>query len=220
MRIRKLYPELRRRPPEPVPTELQEQVILGCLLGDARFNKIKNVRTGKLYTGAGIIIKHSIKQEHYVNWKYELLKTLTNAPPHTIGSEKSDYGFYVRANRFTRSIRELGSHPLSYDFLKLINHPIALAVWYGDDGGTAHSGDICTFSTQGFTKEENEMLAKWLWKSWRIEANVTRQANYYLLTLTKRGSVRLLDLISSYLSEAFPQKIPQWYRRRRQSPRS
>lgn len=113
-RIRKLYPRLRRRPLEPLPSGIQKQVILSCLLSDAKFNKIGSSK-GKLYTGAGIIIRRSVEQRGYVEWKYQQLKSLATKPPRVYERRVKDkkhphpeYGFYIRANLFTRSLRGSG----------------------------------------------------------------------------------------------------------------
>lgn len=106
---------MRRIKPCPEPTELQRQVILGCLLGDAKYNR-------------GVWIEHSPRDKPYVEWKYGFLSDLTNKAPHNVGKKKPMYGFYVRISSFIREVRELGPHPLTEEFLALINHPIALAV--------------------------------------------------------------------------------------------
>jgi hypothetical protein len=208
-RIRELYPELRKRPPEPTPTPLQEQIILGCLLGDAGF--VRESRGGKTYVEACIKISHAPGQHQLVDWKYEMLRDLAGKPPHYIGRKKPVYGFYIRANSFTRYVKELGPHPLTREFLKLINHPIALAVWFLDDGSYTHDGATIILSTESFSKEENEMLASWLKEKWGIEAKVVRHTvrgkPYHRIAIA--DAEEFLDLIRPYVSEVLPEKLPR-----------
>lgn len=98
------------------------------------------------------------------------------------------------------------------EFLNFIEHPIVLAVWYGDDGFYYTDKRLIGLATQGFTREENELLAQWLNERWGIEANVDRHGGkYYVLVLTERNSQRFLDLTWRYIAEAIPEKLPPWY---------
>ena len=53
-------------------SEFQQQLILGCVLGDGYMRK---------KTHAHLQITHSFSQKEYVDWKYQVLKNLVITPP-------------------------------------------------------------------------------------------------------------------------------------------
>lgn len=170
----------------------------------------------KLYIGAGVVIEHTIDQRNYVDWKYGYLSDLATKPPTTYRSSgKVFYYFRVRANPFTRKVRRLGPHPLTPKFLELITHPIALAVWYCDDG-TYGNSNIHIF-TCNFAESENELLLRWLKERWGLTGNIVKcydrkyEKSYRRIVLDKGSSLRLLEMTCSYIVEAFPHKLPPWY---------
>lgn len=205
-RIRRIFPDLRKRPPAKSPTEIQEQIILGCLLGDGKFNILSHY--GKRYKGATVVISHTPADRDYVWWKYRALKELSTGEPRLQGKKKVSLTFYVRANDFARKIRHLGPHPLTSQFLEYITHPIALAIWYCDDGSYTKSS--LQISTESFSREENLLLIEWLREKWGIDARLSRHGKYWRLILPKEQAIKFLNLTKDYISEAIPRKLPPW----------
>ena len=78
-KVRKIFPDLRKRPSAKSPTEIQKQIILGCLLGDGKFNILSHY--GKHYKGATVVISHTPADRNYVWWKYKALKELSTGEP-------------------------------------------------------------------------------------------------------------------------------------------
>src|SRR3989338_6018701 len=56
-------------------TQLQKSFIIGTLLGDGYLRQIKGRKD------AFLEVNHSITQKEYVEWKYEVLKSLTRSGP-------------------------------------------------------------------------------------------------------------------------------------------
>ena len=75
-------------------SEIQQQLILGCVLGDGYLRK---------KTNAHLQITHSVKQKEYVDWKYQILKDIVITPPKTYRGNADRIGYRF----FTRSIPEL-----------------------------------------------------------------------------------------------------------------
>ena len=206
-KVRKIFPDLRKRPSAKSPTEIQKQIILGCLLGDGKFNILSHY--GKHYKGATVVISHTPADRNYVWWKYKALKELSTGEPRLQGKKKVSLTFYVRANDFTRKIRHLGPHPLTSQFLKYIRHPIALAIWYCDDGSYTKSS--LQISTESFSKEENLLFIEWLREKWGIDARLSKHGKYWRLILPKEQAIKFLNLTKGYVSKAMPRKLPPWF---------
>ena len=119
-------------------------MILGSLLGDASIGKPLGEQYQK--ANARIQLVHSIKQKPYVEWKYEILKNIVLAPPSIrsvmsgknrgfIKDEYMAFGFATRCLPCVTEIFNLmGTREITQKWLDEITDPIALAVWYMDDG--------------------------------------------------------------------------------------
>ena len=99
---------------------------------------------------------------------------------------------------------------MTKEFLSLINHPIALAIWYCDDGSYTKSS--LQFSTESFSREENILLVEWLYNTWGIRANLSSHGEYWRLTLPKNESIKFLNLTWKYILRGMPRKLPPWYK--------
>jgi hypothetical protein len=199
---------------EDIPSDDQLQVILGSLLGDASLSHPQRVCWG-------ICMGHSIKQASYLEFKRDLLKPLG----------VSDISFYQtelqsgeqRMCRFrlngnialTSRLASWGVHDgvkrkLSVSLLDQIG-PLGLAIWYSDDGSldtkTLTDGTVrrtITLHTEGFSHEENELLAGWLRWRWDVEARVLRtksrkEGHYSVIYLPAEAAERFLALLPGAL---------------------
>jgi hypothetical protein len=98
-------------------------------------------------------------------------------------------------------------------FLAAITHPIALAWWYMDDGSKATGRNDATIATNGFTKEEVELLSGWMMDRWNIETRIHtvmhsstgKQAP--VMSLPKNAYLEFVELIKPYVPECMSYKI-------------
>lgn len=113
---------------------LQKQLIYGSLLGDGSIvkgEKDKNCRFSEA---------HSIKQKEYLLLKHKRLQPYSGKfieYPRRDGG--ADIKFSTKAHPIFNSFRKMfynknGRKIIQSSTLKYINHPIALAIWFGDDG--------------------------------------------------------------------------------------
>lgn len=162
------------------PTHSQWQVILGGLLGDASLSHPDRSMFGVCFT-------QSSKQGEYLRFKRELLRSLSVSK---IGTAESGYGgaiverFRLNANRAVVSalvqcrVWRGKKKRVTADWLDHVD-AFGLAFWYGDDGSlgtyTCKDGTTrhrITLHTQGFSKDEQELLAGWLRWKWKIRAQI------------------------------------------------
>ena len=127
-------------------TQLEKSIIVGSLLGDG-YLRIVPGRFNAL-----LEINHTIHQKDYVDWKYEMLKSICKSGP--VSRQGNGNRIAYRFN--TRQHPELTEfHKLFYvhgkkcipDNIKL--DPIILAVWYMDDGSKCNE-DNFYLNTQQF----------------------------------------------------------------------
>ena len=194
-------------------SEEQVNAIMGSLLGDGCLRKCSD-------RAKGLRWNHGEKQMEYLQWKYRALSEFARREPYT--EPNPGYGS-TWAILELRSLGILHSlHTLLYPngaqrktvtmaYLSEITHPIALAWWFMDDGTRQagyNTGKICT---NGFSQEENELLADWLLYRWGVtcSAQKVKQTNgndAWHLILPVEGYISLMRLIAPFVPECMAYK--------------
>lgn len=162
-----------RRVPRTLTYE-QKQLILGTVIADGHVFRKNKKRHGALS------IKHSIKQEEWVDCKYNVLKDFVRTKP-TIQISKINEKVY-KCKSFRTLTHDFFTyiHDLCYkDKIKYLNKNIldkidagGLAVAYMDDGTVHHKQrDFCF---ECYPYEEQEIFCKWLNEKFDLKARVIR----------------------------------------------
>lgn len=180
-------------------SEFQQQLILGCVLGDGYMRK---------KTHAHLQITHSFKQRNYVDWKYQILKNLVTTPPTVYKGNGNRVGYRF----FTKSLPEITRF---YDVFykkgtKVIPSgislsPVTLAVWYMDDGSKSYKS--CYFNTQAFDSQSQMNLIKALARL-KIEARLNKDKQYFRIRVLTSSTPRLIDIIKSHVPNDMRYKFP------------
>ena len=146
--------------------EYFNQVILGSLLGDGAV-----YRRTKLKHNAFFMEQHCPKQKEYLLWKKNILSQKLNI------KEKVGYSGYRDAYDMVKIVS--GNSPILNEWANFRSGdmsraedigPLALAVWYMDDGSGGQKG--LHFNSQGFTKEQNEKLSEIINRKFNLETKV------------------------------------------------
>jgi len=191
------------------PSPDQWQVVLGGLLGDSSIAHPKNSRWGAVFT-------HSQKQSEWLEFKRALLSPLGVSAIHysqagfqPLEGAKVPVGhFQLRGNEALTSflvrarVRQSKRKSVTLDWLDRVG-PLGLSVWYADDGSlkehTCVDGTVTrriTLHTEGFTKQEVELLAGWLRWKWGVGAVVkSTERGHHNLYLPKEAAKTFLDLL-------------------------
>ena len=194
-------------------TEVQANAIMGSLLGDGCLRKCSDFTKGLRWN-------HGEKQMEYLRWKHGVLSEFAKREPYT--APNPGYGstwaiLELRSLGVLHSMYTLlypagaSRKTVTMAYLSEITHPIALAWWFMDDGTRQagyNSGKICT---NGFSQEENELLADWLLYRWGVEcsAQPVRQTNgneAWHLILPVEGYISLMRLIAPFVPECMEYK--------------
>jgi recombination protein RecA len=181
-------------------SEVQQQIIIGTLLGDGSM---------RCKTNALLEINHTVRQKEYVDWKYRHLSELVRTPPKARNGNQGRIAY-----RFvTRSLSELTPfYRLFYeDGRKVIPEvaltPLTLAVWFMDDG--CRSRSAVYLNTQQFDSDGQRLLLEMLRNQWSIDGSLNKDKTYYRIRISVAGSVKLVNLIEPYVIPQLRYKLPQ-----------
>jgi recombination protein RecA len=111
-------------------SEQQLQLILGSLMGDGSLSPNRRGRSGTRFR-----MGHGVKQTAYLDWKVSLLGNIPHA--RTTNAKGAVFADFTPLPELGE-LREVvyfgdGKKHLTWDYLKRLT-PLALAVWYMDDG--------------------------------------------------------------------------------------
>ncbi|HET7014299.1 MAG TPA: recombinase RecA [Streptosporangiaceae bacterium] len=114
----------------------QLQLILGSLMGDGSLSPNLRQRSGTRFR-----MGHGAKQAAYLDWKVSILGNI--ACSRTTNSKGAVFADFTPLPELAEIHDAVyfgdGKKHLSWDYLKALT-PLALAVWYADDGGIAAGG--------------------------------------------------------------------------------
>lgn len=155
-------------------SESCKAIILGSILGDG------SLKISKPYKNARFWIRHSVIQKEYWEWKLFQLSEIQTA--------KSKQ--FQKPNGFSKNKKLLFQSSAREELTQLYNiiykknrikirrtwlnymTPLSLAIWWLDDGSIIGNGKRGVFCTDGFSKEENKLLKKYLLVVWKIEVSI------------------------------------------------
>lgn len=192
-------------------TPLQEQVLLGKMLGD-----------GSLAVGqysAHMMWGHRRQDVEYCRWTSQALGDLDSGTEYEV---VSGYGsnMHRRKTSNTAWIKDKFQDFVSGDRKEVPAGvadeltPIALAFWYMDDGSLTHSDgqeDRASFAVCNFSKESCEVLISGLSKL-GISAVYYEAEGYSRLRINSDEAEKLFLLVAPYVPPAMQRKLPERYR--------
>ncbi len=186
-----------------------EQVLIGSLLGDGGLQIIKKG------INANFKEVHSIKQKNYLLWKKEMLVFFK--PKLTaykiFDNRTKKYYYYIML--FTKV------HPILTEYHKLIYTkkkksinksilkkigPMALAVWYCDDGSFGYINQNAKIATY-LTYKENLLIANFLKEKFDIKCTINKDGESYHLYFNVKEIVKFLKLIKDYVPRCMNYKL-------------
>ena len=112
-------------------SEQQIQLVLGSVMGDGNLSPNRRGRSGTRFR-----IGHGAKQAAYLDWKASLLGNIPHA--RTVNAKGAVFADFTPLPELSELHEAVyfgdGKKHLTWDYLKRLT-PLALAVWYMDDGG-------------------------------------------------------------------------------------
>lgn len=183
-------------------TEEQNQILLGCLLGDGHLRKQRKYPL--------FVFSHSLKQEQYLYWKCSFFNDFFNIKNRVYFDKRTNKNYYKLEaySRVTPSLEKY--YDLFYknkkkiiteDLLNMLT-PLGLAVWFMDDGYNHVHGYY--ISTNCFSNEEIYNIMNYFKEKYNINCSKHKNNILYI----KKDSCKIFeDLIKDYIHDTLNYKL-------------
>ena len=197
-------------------SEQQWQTVLGGLMGDGHLAPNRSGRHGVRYR-----MGHGAEQADYVGWKASMLGNIEQSR-----SVRPNGAVHVDITPLPElaELREVvywgdGKKHLTEEYLKALT-PLALAVWYMDDGSlqvrsegkqarTAGGSGRIEICVQAMSEASRERVASMLRDTYGVGCRVAPRGarSQAFLTMTRAGTDRFMELVAPYVHPSMDYKL-------------
>lgn len=185
----------------------QLSIITGALLGDGCLHVSWSGNTYRFSK------THSVKQIEYANWTYEKLQPFVLTKP-TLYKPVQSLKIRTISHPELTALRAIfypqGTKVLPSTIESIIRDPLALAVWFMDDGnvmatyGSTHGYHL---NTQSFTRIENERIAELLRIVWKLRCTVQKNKGKYRIYIWSRSKSAFVQIVREFLLPSMQYKL-------------
>ena len=183
-------------------TQLQRSIIIGSILGDGYLRIVPR------RFNAFLEINHSFAQREYVDWKFEMLKSICRSGPKMRNGNGARIAYRFTTRQMTE-ITELFSAFYANGKKRIPDSiqldPIMLAVWFMDDGSKCGTSSVY-LNTQQFNAGDQARCMKML-SELGIESALNRDKEYWRVRLKMSSLFRLKSLVAPYIIPSMTYKI-------------
>ena len=194
----------------------QLQLILGSLMGDGNLSPNRRGRSGTRFR-----MGHGAKQAAYLDWKVSLLGNILHS--RTVNARGAVFADFTPLPELSE-LREAvyfgdGKKHLTWDYLKSLT-PLALAVWYMDDGSfalrskgvqerTAGGTGRIEICVEAMSSGSQERLTRYLRDTYGLDVKLryrgTRKVS--VLQFSTASSEKFQKLVASYVHPSMEYKL-------------
>jgi recombination protein RecA len=202
-------------------SDQQWQVILGSLMGDGNISLNRRGRSGVRFR-----LGHGARQAAYLDWKVSLLGNIAHSRRvDSRGAVFADFTPLPELEELRRAVYlGDGKKHLSWDYLKALT-PLALAVWYMDDGAfTSRSkgvqertrDDRVEICVEAMAEGSRERLVEYLRDSHGLDVKLVAKGarRKVRIQFTTGASTRLQEIVAPYVPAAMEAKLLPRFRGR------
>lgn len=207
----------------------KKAILIGMVLGDGSIKKEQYThRDGKTKTYGVFSVTHGIKQEDYLIHKAELLSQCLKQKAPKIGyyTASTAYGEIssckmTKQHPYFRILRKwLYPNNKKYISSFILNklNPQAIAIWYMDDGGLSKRKSKYMWSVEMristyFSEEEADIFIEYFKNKWDITAKkrFAKKTGTYYMAFNTTESLKLEDLIGSFIIDSMKYKLPSYW---------
>lgn len=180
----------------------QRSVVIGTLMGDGCLE-----RNG---THVRLKIDHGTKQKEYVEWKFHELLDVSTTPPKLLKFFDSRTSKIYTHWRFATKSTAIfdGFWDLFYNarrkkipsnIKEFLNTPLALAVWYMDDGYRRRDCKALHLNTQGYTENEQSLLQECLLSNFGIRTKVHWAGKHPKLYIPASEAKQFCEIVKPHM---------------------
>ncbi len=184
-----------------------KDLLIGTILGDGYLEP-----HGR---GVRLQVLHAERFRDYVAWKHAMLADLKPSPMNRQTNRGYPYWrFVTRCHPLLAELRALfyphGRKEVPENIVELLNTPLALAVWYMDDGTLDKRQGSVKIETQCFSRIGLERLCGALEANFGLEAHIhaSPKRHAHWLYLPVKQAQRLVQLIEPYVVPVMRCKLP------------
>ncbi|MBQ1049389.1 recombinase RecA [Micromonospora sp. C51] len=197
-------------------SEQQWQVLLGSLMGDGNLSPNRQDRSGVRFR-----LGHGAQQVDYLDWKVSLLGNIGHSRrTDARGAAFVDFTPLPELDELRRAVYlGDGKKHLSWDYLKALT-PLALAVWYMDDGcftvrskglqeRTAGGSGRIEICVEAMAEGSRDRLVEHLRDAYGMDVKlVSRGARQTAsIVFTTESSAKFQELVAPYVPAAMEAKL-------------
>jgi recombination protein RecA len=202
-------------------SDQQIQLILGSVMGDGNLSPNLRGRTGTRFR-----MGHGAKQAAYLDWKVSLLGNITcSRTTNAKGAVFADFTPLPELAELHDAVYfGDGRKHLSWDYLKVLT-PLALAVWYMDDGGLTVRSKGVQERTQGgsgrieicveaMSPGTRDRLLQYLRDTHKLDARLRLSGarRVAVLQFTTAASAKFQKLVAPYVHPSMEYKLLPGFR--------
>ena len=175
-----------------------KQIILGGILGDG------SLKIAKKCKNAGYAERHSSVQKEYLMWKFSMLNKELGGQFITVKSDINSFSVNSKVSyksQLNPKLTELhllthtkNKKKIKRSWLNCLQ-PLALAIWWCDDGSLSCQGRQGVLCTDGFSFDEQKIIVKYLKKVWQIECIIFENTSTYKGKVIKKNRLRFASRI-------------------------
>ena len=197
-------------------SDQQVQIVLGSLMGDGNLSPNRRDRHGVRFR-----MGHGAKQHAYLDWKVSLLDNIEHSTSvNAKGAKFADFRPLPELGELQRAVYfGDGKKVLSEEYLKALT-PLALAIWYMDDGGFTVRSKGTQQRTQGgsgrieicveaFSEGSRARLRDFLVDTHGLDVRLRASGSrgVAVLTFSTASSARFQELVAPYMHDSMAYKL-------------
>lgn len=185
-------------------TKNSRNLILFMIFGDGGINK----------QGGYLVVRHSIQQKEYIEWKMNLLRKNGINTTDLYYVKNNGYGAY-EFRTFTHDFIKVMRRYMYTPYKNIANvkqlnklNELGLCIWYLDDGGLSQAKDkngkvksnTLMLNTM-LSKEDNQIIIDWFLDKWGIKFHQCKNHNKYRLECGTKEARKFIELIRPYADQ-------------------
>lgn len=196
----------------------QNQILYGAILGDSHVEVSQSLRRK-----TRVRFDHAAQERDYIEWKKRALAPYATSTREVKVFDKRTGKYYKKVrfdtltlsifNRFRKIFYVGDAKIVPSNVSRYLVSPLALAVWYLDDGGKKTYCKAYRLQTNCYSLPEVEVLKGTLKKNFDISSVIHRQGKGFLLYIGARNGQadRFCKIVKPVVSSEIPSMLHKFH---------